>query len=116
MNAHHLRLLPTLGLLTAFVVLATPVVFAGSSGQQITVYTGSATRSVKIGGDNQFGAETHQTLETPSSPTYDSGYWWERTIQITSYSGTGGSGSDLGTVDCNVPVSQSGNWYDCFAY
>ncbi len=116
MRFQRLRISASLAWLTLFSVAATPVVFAGSSGQQITVYTGPATRSVKITGDNQGGVETHQTLETPASPIYDAGYWWERSIQITSYSGTQGSGSDLGTVNCSVPVSQSGNWYDCFAY
>jgi hypothetical protein len=115
MSCRKLRLLSALGAVTGLVVLATPVVLAGSSGQQIRIYAGTSTQSVKIAGDNQIGEEIHQTLNTPSSPTSDTGYWWEGEVSITSYSGTNGSGSNRGTVYCDVPVSQSGNWYDCSA-
>lgn len=116
MRLRKLGLLPALGLLTASVVLSTPVVLAGSSGQEIRVYLDGTTGSVKISGDNQIGEEIHQTLNTPTNPTSDTGYWWENELSITAYSGTGGSGTDLGTAYCDVPVSQSGNWYDCSAY
>jgi hypothetical protein len=100
----------------AILIIAAPVAFAGSDGQQLDIYEGSATNSVKITGDNQYGNKVQQTLNTPSYPTQDPGHWWKGTVQITSYTGTDGTGGDEGTLDCYVPVSQSSNWYDCSAY
>jgi hypothetical protein len=95
--------------------IAAPVALAGSDGQQLIIATGSGTGSVEISGDNQIDNGTHQILNTPTTTTEDPGYWWEDTIKITSYSGTGASGSDLGTSSCDVPVSQGSNWFNCSA-
>ncbi len=116
MSFRSLRLLPVLGLLTVSIVLATPVALAGSSGQQIEVYIASGTNSVEIAGHNQIGEEIHQGLNISGNPTKDTGYWWENTVEITAYTGTNETGTDLGTYPCDVPVSQSSNWYSCYAY
>lgn len=102
--------------MAAVLIIAAPLAFAGSNGQQITIYEGSATYSVRISGDNQVGEEIHQIVNTPDYPTWDSGHWWKGTVQITSYTGTDATGTDEGTLDCDVPVSQSSNWYACSAY
>jgi hypothetical protein len=102
--------------LTALVVLATPVTLAGSSGQQIEISFGTSTHSFEISGDNQIGEEIHQGLNTDGNPTKDTGYWWENTIKITSYTGSNQTGTDEGTLSCDVPVSQGSNWFSCSAY
>lgn len=116
MNFRHLRRLPTLGLLTACVVLTTPVALAGSSGQQVEVYVTAGTDSVEISGHNQIGEEIHQGLNIGANPTKDTGYWWEKTLEITAYTGANESGTASGPYACDVPVSQSSNWYSCYAY
>jgi hypothetical protein len=102
-------------ILISLVAVAAPVALAGSDGQQLIVSTNASTNSVKISGDNQIGKEVHQTLNTPTGTTEDSGYWWENTVEITSYTGTNGSGTDIETVSCDVPVSQGSNWFNCNA-
>lgn len=116
MRFHLPRALTASLVVTAALIISAPTAFAGSDGQQIIVDSGASTQSVKISGDNQIGEEIHQTLNTPTTSTSDSGYWWKGTIKIVSYSGTGGSGSPLGSADCDVPVSQGSNWYTCDAY
>ena len=116
MRFHLPRKLTASLVMATVLVIAAPVAFAGSNGQQLDIYEGSATYSVKISGDNQDGNKVQQTLNTLSYPTQDPGHWWKGTVQITSYTGTGGTGIDEGTLDCDVPVSQSSNWYDCSAY
>jgi hypothetical protein len=113
---HLPRKLTASVVVAAILIVAAPVAFAGSNGQQLVIYAGSATNSVKISGDNQAGNKVAQTLNTPSYPTQDPGHWWKGTVEITSYTGTDGTGTDEGTLDCDVPVSQSSNWYDCSAY
>ncbi len=104
-----------LALLAAGALFLMPTIPLGTNGQQIVINTGLATASVKISGDDQYGSLTHQTLDTPTQSTEDPGYWWKGWISISSYTGTGGTGSLLGTTQCDVPVNQSSNWVTCQA-
>jgi len=116
MKSHSLSRLSACVAIIAGTIALSPVAIAGSNGQHIELYVGQDTNSVEIAGENQLGGEVHQILNTPSSPTRDASAWWKYTVEITSYTGINATGTDEGTAYCDVPVSQSGNWYDCYGY
>lgn len=104
-----------LGLTVALVAtLATPVAaLAGTNGQQINVYSPSQ-QSVKVCGYNQDNRYRCALFNT-SGYGWGAirGWWWQGMVNLYNFADYNG-GKYLGYTSCYVPVSQAGNWTNCY--
>jgi hypothetical protein len=83
--------------------------YAGTNGQQLSVYVGASATSITIEGRNQYNQWVTWTSSTKSFHTFGTtNWWWKGTVTITVFFG----GSSRRTCSANVPTSQWFNdWY-----
>lgn len=92
-------------------------VMAGSNGQQIRLFNSTYTSNACIAGYNQnlsWVRFCYWLWNTGQGQYNDiGGYWWKYTVTTDR---TDNNGNILATrSDCDVPVSQSSDWYSCLA-
>jgi hypothetical protein len=116
----RITLLPVILFALLFIVgfgvsVHAPVAHASSNGQQIGVVT--YQYSAKIYGNNQNGQATSECISTPDvPPQWNPGnvtwnWWWKGYATVYVYSSGTCSGSYVAVLTCNVPTSQSSNFY-----
>ncbi|MCX4981547.1 hypothetical protein [Streptomyces sp. NBC_00572] len=88
---------------------------AGSLGQQLAVGT-TYSDMIYVCGFNQNGENVCTPwTDSPETWTYFSGWWFHGRVKITGYRNDAPAGeSPWRTATCDVPETQTSNWFPCY--